>query len=485
MTKSIPLFVLFVFAGLLQAQELVSIEFIEEQSAQALENEYGVPSEYDIELYRVLYTTTDLYAAQDTASGLLIVPKDRALQYPMLCYQHGTGPDRYTGMSNLALGDVTLTRIYGSFGFIVVAPDYLGVLSSRGFHPYVHADSEASAAIDMMKAVRDYGLTQIESTYNNRLFITGYSQGGHGAMAVHRELQLNQPDEFNIIASLPMSGPYSISEKMVDSTLGDTEYFFVAYLPNVALSYKAAYPALLQDLELEDIFKPEYVIEINKFVSEEYDLFELNTALINKLIELEGASIPALMMQDSTLNNIKTDPSHPLSMALADNDVYDWTPTAFNRMYYCVGDDQVSYQNSILAEEVMNSNGATLTEATRLDTPSNPEDHGGCVFPAVNAAIQFTYILKGITSNVTNVLDQDQIGIAPNPASEYMAINLDSDLSLDNTRIQIIDINGKIVKQEKINTYRQEISIVDLETGIYVVEIYSPSYRGVTRLMKL
>jgi len=229
---------LFIALQPLSAQNPISIEFLQEDTAANIEDTYGIPAEYDIEFYKLTYTTPDVHGVLDTASGLFIIPKDRSQQYPMMVYQHGTVADRNTAMSNLVAADVTIATIFASFGFITVAPDYLGMAEARGFHPYVHADTEASAALDMMRALTRIDPNELEFHFNERTFISGYSQGGHAAMALHREIETNHSDEFTVIAATPMSGPYSISEKMIEFTLGDTEYFFVAYLPNVALSYK-------------------------------------------------------------------------------------------------------------------------------------------------------------------------------------------------------------------------------------------------------
>ena len=481
------LFSLLILGSFLQlstvfAQNPISIEFLQEDTAANLEATYGIPAEYDVEFYKLTYTTPDVHAVQDTASGLLIIPKDRSNQYPMLTYQHGTVADRNTAMSNLEAADVTLATIYASFGFITVAPDYLGMEEARGFHPYMHAATEASAALDMMRAVTRIDKEDLEFHFNDRTFITGYSQGGHAAMALHREIETNYPEEFNVVAAVPMSGPYSISEKMIEFTLGDTEYFFVAYLPNVALSYKLAYPELLAEVDLEDIFKPAYIDEIRRFENGEIDLFELNQFLIDKLIELEGASIPKLMMHDSTYQNIINNPSHPLTQALADNDVYDWAPKSFTRLYYCLADDQVSYTNALLAEEVMIANGATLTSATNI---SDTEDHGGCVNPSINAAIQFLYLFRGITTSTDELLTTDQFTASPNPAKDIIHITVDPTLDHSSTVYRILDMNGKIVLKNSNTSNRLSLDISQLNPGMYILEAIGDNYRGIKRFSKI
>lgn len=84
-------------------------------------------------------------------------------------------------------------------------PDYLGLGDSPGRHLYCHSKTEATASIDLYVLQK---LCQLKNVlYNDQLFIFGYSQGGHAAMATTREIQLNHSDEFTITASAPMSGP--------------------------------------------------------------------------------------------------------------------------------------------------------------------------------------------------------------------------------------------------------------------------------------
>ncbi|MBO0155283.1 hypothetical protein J0688_25075, partial [Vibrio parahaemolyticus] len=47
---------------------------------------------------------------------------------------------------------------------------------------------------------------------SSHLFITGYSQGGHVAMATHKVIERDYAREFTVTASGPMSGPYNLAK---------------------------------------------------------------------------------------------------------------------------------------------------------------------------------------------------------------------------------------------------------------------------------
>ena len=162
------------------SQELVSIEFVSNislLSGNLLTTSLGVNVSLDsgADLYRVTYSTSGIDGNPDVASGLLMLPDIIDRELPILVYQHGTTSGRSDVPSELN-GGFQLGAIFAGKGMIVVAPDYLGLGISRGVHPYVHARTEATAAVDMLKAIQSF-LEEIEIDWNEQLFVTGYSQG--------------------------------------------------------------------------------------------------------------------------------------------------------------------------------------------------------------------------------------------------------------------------------------------------------------------
>ena len=199
------------FAFHLNAQTITQIDQLQTVSQIVIELGIGMDVENDVDVYRVEYTTTNVENAPDTASGLLLLPVGEG-PFPQAIYQHGTVNSRQDVPSNLA-GGWELGLAISSFGFVTVVPDFQGLGISPGTHTYVHAESEALAAIDLLIAVQDF-LTETEVPINDQLFVTGYSQGGHAAMAAHIVLERDFADQFTVTASSPMSGPYSISGDM-------------------------------------------------------------------------------------------------------------------------------------------------------------------------------------------------------------------------------------------------------------------------------
>lgn len=467
------LFALLANLQILSAQKTVDYNFISTVTKAEFMNTFGLEAKYDVDMYKLRYKTNDITGALDTASGLLLVPVGATLVFPLHCSQHGTVGSREDVPSNLQ-GGYQLALIVAANGFVTAAADFLGLGDARGLHPYIHADTEASAAIDMLFATRELQ-EQLDFNLNDQLYLSGYSQGGHAAMAAHREIQQNYANDFTVTAASHMSGPYSVSQEMTNFTLSEQEYFFVAYIPHVANSMKMAYPELLADFELEDMFKAEYLVEINKFFAEEVDLFTLNQTLIDMLVANEGASIPNRILKDGVADMILNDPSNPLSQALALNDVYDWAPDAPTRLLYCKGDDQVTYTNSILAEEVMKENGAANLFAVNL---GDNNDHGQCVNPAIGITLIFFDIYQSITSSTTDVSFDEGDWVYPNPADNTINIK---DVT-DAVTLIIYDLNGHIIRQQKATS---TVDVSDMASGMYYIRLSSNSKEKIQKLIKL
>lgn len=459
------------FIPALSAQNLIGVTYLQSISQSALEAEYGPLMENGVDLYKVLYTTPDLQGVTDTASGLMVIPDRPFSAVPLISVQHGTVASRENVPSNLQ-GGYELGVVFGAQGYVVSYPDLLGLGESRGFHPYVHAASEASAAIDMLYAMRQYPFEDGISL-NDQLFITGYSQGGHSAAAVQKVIQESLSDDFTITAAAPLSGPYSLSVVMKEVMTGDEAYFYPSYLPNVVLSFNTVYN-IFDDIE--EYFIQPYADRVEAYFNEEIDLNTLNNDLINLLEANEGASVAKFMLQDSILNALENDPDHITNVALRENDLYDWVPEAPTRLIYCTGDDQVSFRNAVVADSVMNLNGAPDVLSIDIDPPA---DHNECVVPAVTAASLFFNQFKEITVSTNEILRPEGVAVYPNPATEVLYIK---GLN-DRLAIEWFNLNGQKIKQSVLNASSGTIKLNDLPKGMYMLRFTTKEYNWTEKLI--
>jgi hypothetical protein len=196
----------------LSAQKLLKSQKIGSLSKFELQLVYGGLIRYGIDLHKVWYLTPNIAGKPDTASGLVIFPQVEGIPQPLLCYQHGTVDGPADVPSNRA-GGWELAGVGAALGYVACTADYLGLGESKGFHPYIHAATEASCAVDLLYATRELA-KQLNFPLKNQLFLTGYSQGGHASMALHRLLEQNYTKDFPVTAAAHLSGPYSVSGRV-------------------------------------------------------------------------------------------------------------------------------------------------------------------------------------------------------------------------------------------------------------------------------
>jgi hypothetical protein len=91
-------------------------------------------------------------------------------------------------------------------------------------------------------------------------------------------------------------------------------------------------------------------------------------------------SRPTDILKPVYLEQFKSDPRHPLRLALAENSVYRWKPAAPLRFYHCGGDRDVPKANSVTAVAYIQSQGRT---DVMLIDPVPAGDHGACVQPSM------------------------------------------------------------------------------------------------------
>lgn len=468
-------FILLLSALPCQSQTLVSTELLETYDRVGLEQTLGEAMRTGISLYQVNYLTTGSDGAPDTASGLVVMPDVSFRDAdPIVAYQHGTtdGPDDVP--SRLTNGHI-IPMAYGGQGYIVSAADYLGLGDSRGFHPYVHAATQASAAIDLLLATQEMYASMSGKPWDGQLFVSGYSQGGHAAAALQRELEGNWTAALPVTASTPMSGPYSLSGVMFDLIVSDEVYFYGAFIVYVILGYQEVYGDLYN--APGDIFKSQYLTAIDEFYQGNVTLSELGTFLVTRLFFDHGAVKPKFMFKDSVLQELTTDPDHPLRIALSDNDTYDWAPAAPTRLLYCTGDEVVPFENSIIADSVMRANGASDVEAIDVDSEAG---HGECGNPAVMLSSAF-FDSFVTTSGIATGPAPVTFSIAPNPARATFTISTAEPMASD-MRVELSDISGRVIRRWD-SAVSGDYAVGHLLPGMYIVRISDGDRSGIQRIL--
>ena len=464
------------------SQNLVEATLVETRSQAELNLIFtliGASANNGGEAYKILYETPDTDGTIDTASGLVILPiLDNSIPKPFLTYQHGTSADRENVPSRLPQ-EALLVYFFAAQGYISMAPDYLGLGDSRrAIHPYVHADTEASAGIDLLRATRQF-LDSEGIAYNDQLFLTGYSQGGHASMAMHREIETNLSDEFTVTAASHMSGPYNLSADVIGSTSIDRVYDFPSYVVWLFVGYQSVTGDLYTDLST--VFLPEFIESVEQFANGTLTRAALNDILINQLTELHGASFPNRMFTESFLSDLRNNPSSPARIALEDNDVFGWVPTTPTQLLYCMSDEQVVFTNATFTDSIMNANGAPSVTSIDINSDFN---HGECVIPATaNTAAFFAQFLEGSVTSTTNIDPSLAFKISPNPATQFIRIDFPQSAT-DVTNIQVINLQGQLVQERVIDVPNTvAIDMTNQPNGLYLVRVQSENGFWVEKVM--
>ena len=374
---------------------------------------FGIPSEtfsadYDVNMYRVTY---DMPYLEDTieVSGALFVPQgfDDPCGLPIHVYMHGTIFKRTDAPSFMSI-EGTFGGLMSTLGQLVLMPDYVGLGTSELMHPYVHARSESDAGYFMMKAASTLS-EELAYTLNGQNFISGYSQGGHAAMALARDLATTPyGDDFPLTAAVPGSGPYDISGTQFPLTFESSTYSNPAYLAYNVIGWNSYYGSLYNDIS--EIFQEPYASTLPPLFDGNNDAATINNACPATLEEL---------MQPGLIGDILADPAHPFMVAAQDNDVYQWIPDVPVEMYYCTQDEQVFYQNALTADTWMTENGGTMHTATNLGA----YDHGQCAGLAIFGGT--LWIQDQVEECATAVRETGLANFKafPNPASDVVTLH--------------------------------------------------------------
>lgn len=297
-----------------------------------------------VDVYDITYYTTYGDGSQVVASGLYFMPIVPKKPAPLLIYNHGTTirPQRKLGYN----GEDQICLMFSTDGYAVCEPDYVGLGHGERRHLYIHADSEANAGIDMMKAVVELdSLMGLER--DPMIFVSGYSQGGHAAMAVTRKLQEEYADEYTVTAASPMSGPYDLDG--VQAEVMFHEYTQPHYLPYLLLGYNEVYKIFQENTFYDDVFSEPYNDIVRGVFNGKHSVGNINDTL---------PKVPKDMLSDSLVNEFQNNPDFEFKKLLVENSMDNWVPETPMQICYCAGDEEVVYTNALVAHAAMKEAGA-------------------------------------------------------------------------------------------------------------------------------
>ena len=317
---------------------------------------------YGFDSYKLTYCTVDAAlpgrstGRPAVATGMVSVPR-KSGSLSTVVYLHGTSVSFYDAVSNPhifgafnesgeSFDGPPSNSVFAGNGFIYVGPDYLGLGDSMvPRHRYFNAATEASSAVDLLAASRRV-LAHLRVQQNDKLFTFGFSQGGHSALALHRELE---DAHVAVAGTATVGGVFDVEAWFLASLANDTIVTLPLYVLYILLAYDDVYDMYEHP---SDVFRPRYAPTVG-------ELFDMRHFFDDVLAGLPPTS--RALLRPAYYASVTTNPQHPLRVRLRENAVDEWRPNAPLRVYHSPDDEEVPYEDALVSIERLRSRGADVT----------------------------------------------------------------------------------------------------------------------------
>ena len=292
----------------------------------------------DVKVQQLNYRTTGPNGESTNASAALLTPAGACAggSFPLIAYANGTDVQKPRTLANPTDSETSLlAAMYAAQGYAVVATDYLGFAKSAfPYHPYLHADSEASSMVDAIRAAR-FAEAQAAVGLNGKVMVTGYSQGGHSSAATQRAIERDNAGEINLVAAAHLAPPLNLSGSFKIPTAIAGYQFFVPYIVtswqkvygNVYTSpgqaFKAPYDGYIENLLPSPTLTYTTLVTSGQLPGDAPDVAK------------------GKIFQDAFINAAATDNSNPLYQDAQKNDLLAFNPKARTLLCGGAGDPTV------------------------------------------------------------------------------------------------------------------------------------------------
>ncbi len=321
----------------------------------------GLSAITGVDLYNLYYYSSSPQGGLTLLSGVLAVPQHPGVPIPLLAYQHGTHVKRSDAPSQNAADPETLAvaSAYASNGYAVAIADYLGLGVSTAIQPFLIDALTLPGCIDMIKAARA-ALARLNVALNGQLFVSGYSQGGHNALALAHELQAHPQEGFSVTAVAALSGAYNF---VSPDFLGIAEQPDVSHDATVLITFVifANHTYEMAPASLSAAILPPWPPQIPNLFNGSQSQSEIFNDFFNCT---DCAPLPSQIINTSFLQSVLDDPANPLAVALNRDQQWNWTPQAAVELGWSAADDLVPPTQSQQAFAFMSEAGAPVTAIT-------------------------------------------------------------------------------------------------------------------------
>ncbi|MBL1222407.1 T9SS type A sorting domain-containing protein [Chryseobacterium sp. L7] len=408
--------------------------------------------------YKITYYTKNEKNVLVKATGLLMYPNVN-FKLSTVVSDHGTTDSRDNVPSNLK-GTLTAGFVvelsYVLNGYILMAPDYVGMGSGDGVHPYVDAATEAGATIDFVTAANKV-LAQKGIKRYDEYFLAGYSQGAHAAMATLKSLNTSNPTNLKFKYAYMGDGPYDFSGVTLNKGVLEKDiYPFTSFLANVVHSCNnMGYKSYTNDIS--EVISPEYLDKYN------YHVVQDNGGL------LWGPVIWRKLFTQNFINETTNNLNSKFRQCLKPKDVYNWYNKTPMTLGHSTVDLAIPPENTSKTIDVQRGYYAWWDlNKYKLDSFYwGPLGHVGGILPFTLASnAKFNTLRSGGLLNQWAILTSKQQGnTQPESRSVYS-----SQLKPDLGNMQLVGITD--FNQEKaVSKSGTEQSLSSLKDGVYLLKV--------------
>ncbi|NQU34828.1 MAG: hypothetical protein HQ521_16490 [Bacteroidetes bacterium] len=304
--------------------------------------------QYNVGVYNVTYKTM-FQGEEIEASGLVCIPVSDNGSFPMISFQNGTN----TAHDEAPTKDINnvlfkYLQSTSATGYIMLMPDYIGFGKSEQFvHPYLHKESTVLSVENLIIATKEMIDGKLVSvSWDNDLYLMGYSQGGWATMCTHKDITENTNLSFGIKASACGAGPYDLS------VVQNFMFEGVTYPQPVYMAYSGvSYHSLgLITNPLSDYFNEPFATQLPSYFTGAFSNGEINDKLNDTV---------TVLVAESFLSGINTDPKYnDFRNAMNNNSVFGWNTIEPIRLYHGTSDNYVPPSTSELVYSEFEAAGA-------------------------------------------------------------------------------------------------------------------------------
>ncbi|HBV15243.1 alpha/beta hydrolase family protein [Chryseobacterium carnipullorum] len=408
--------------------------------------------------YKITYYTKNEKNVLVKATGLLMYPNVN-FKLSTVVSDHGTTDSRDNVPSNFK-GALTAGFVvelsYVLNGYILMAPDYVGMGTGDGVHPYVDYATEAGATIDFVTAANKVLAQQGIKRYDE-YFLAGYSQGAHAAMSTLKMLNISNPGNLKFKYAYMGDGPYDFSGVTLNKGVLEKDFYpFTSFLANVLHTCNNT-GFKTYNTSISEVISPEYLDKYN------YHVVQDNGGL------LWGPVIWRNLFTQSFVNDVTNNPNNNLRRCMKPKDVYDWYNKTPMTLGHSTIDLAIPPENTSKTIDVQRGYYAWWDlNKYKLDSFYwGPLGHVGGIVPFTLASnVKFNTLRSGGLLNQWAILTSKQQGNKPAEIASLYSSQLKPDLG-NWQLVGITDFN----QEKAANKSGTESSLSTLKDGVYLLKV--------------